>query len=66
MNKVNNLLNEYQIYIDNLKTLDLSGTNTNTNINNEFSSSSNLQSIKQKDTMENTSKFSEGNQLNEI
>ena len=69
MQKVNNLLNEYQIYIDNLKTLDLSRANTNNIMNNEFSSSSNLQSIKHKDTMENSltgPKFSERNQSNEI
>lgn len=73
MNKVYILLNEYQAYIDNLKTLDLSASNTNTNtnnnINNELTSSSNLQSIKQKDTMENSliaSKFSARNQSNDM
>ena len=75
MNKVYILLNEYQTYIDNLKTLDLSASNTNTNtntnnnMNNELTSSSNLQSIKQKDTMENSliaSKFSAKNQSNDI
>ena len=69
MNKVNDLLNEYQVYLDNLKTLDLSGSNMNNNMNIEFTSSSNLQSIKQKDTTENSlffSKFSVKNQSNEI
>ena len=73
MNKVYILLNEYQAYIDNLKTLDLSASNTNTNtnnnMNNELTSSSNLQSIKQKDTMENSliaSKFSARNQSNDM
>jgi len=73
MNQVYILLNEYQAYIDNLKSLDLSASNTNTNtnnnMNNELSSSSNLQSIKQKDTMENSliaSKFSARNQSNDI
>ena len=71
MKKVNNLLSEYQTYIDNLKTLEFSGTNTNTNnnMNMEITPRSNLQSIKQKDTSENslfTSKFSVKNQSNEI
>ena len=71
--KVNNLLNEYQTYIDNLKPLEFSATNSNSNINNinmELTPRSNLQSIKQKDTSENslfTSKFSVKNQSsNEI
>ena len=71
--KVNNLLNEYQNYIDNLKPLEFSATNSNSNINNinmELTPRSNLQSIKQKDTSENslfTSKFSVKNQSsNEI
>ena len=71
--KVNNLLNEYKTYIDNLKPLEFSATNSNSNINNinmELTPRSNLQSIKQKDTSENslfTSKFSVKNQSsNEI
>lgn len=70
MKKVNNLLNEYQVYIDNLNTLDLSGSNNNinNNMNIELTTSTNLQSLKIKDTTENSlfaSKFSVKNQSNE-
>ena len=59
ISNVNNLLNEYQVYIDNLKSINTSETNTN-NLNVE-TSSSNMISIKHKETMESSligSKFS--------
>ena len=67
VNQVNNLLNEYQAYIDHIKNLDISGSSTK-NINSELTMSSNLQSIKQKDSIENSlfaSKFSNKNRSNE-
>ena len=50
---VNSLLNEYQVYIDNLK--DINNCNINKHDNNMIieTSNSNLQSLKHKETMEN-------------
>ena len=59
ISNVNNLLNEYQVYIDNLKGINTSKTNTN-NMNVE-TSNSNMISIKNKETNESSllgSKFS--------
>ena len=49
---MNSLLNEYQVYIDNLKSINTSETNTN-KMNIE-TSSSNMISLKHKETMENS------------
>ena len=51
---VNNLLNEYQVYIDNLKNMNTNETNTNTNNMIVETSNSNMQSIKHKETRENS------------
>ena len=59
ISNVNNLLNEYQVYIDNLKSINTSKNNNN-NMNVE-TSSSNMISIKHKETNESSlfgSKFS--------
>ena len=51
---MNNLLNEYQVYIDNLKNMNTNETNTNTNNMIVETSNSNMQSIKHKETRENS------------
>lgn len=59
---VNSLLNEYQVYIDNLKGINTCNTNKSNNNMIIESSSSNLQSIKHKETIDNSifgSKLSE-------
>ena len=52
MKKMNNLLDEYQLYINGLKSIDTIGTNNNIDI--EISASSNLQTIKHKEIIDNS------------